>query len=100
MILIKKIITKEEVEHIASLCRINLKDEEKESFVNQFNEILEFFQKLDEIDTSETKPTFHVIDIKNAFRSDKAKDCLSSDLIFKNVPKKEKNYFVAPKMIE
>lgn len=100
MILIKKNITKEEVEHIASLCRIEIKDEEKSSFVDQFNEILDFFSKLDEIDTSKTKPTFHVIDIKNAFRSDKIKECLPQDLIFKNIPKKEKNYIIAPKMIE
>ena len=100
MILIKKIITTEEVEHIASLCRIDLKDEEKSSFVDQFNEILNFFHKLDEIDTSKTEPTFHVIDIKNVFRPDKIKECLSPELILKNVPKKEKNYIIAPKMIE
>ena len=100
MILIKKIITKEDVEHIASLCRIDIKVEEKSSFAEQFNEILEFFNKLDEIDTSETKPTFHVIDIKNVFRSDKIKECLPQDLIFKNIPKKERNYIIAPKMTE
>lgn len=98
--IINKIITKEEVEHIANLCRIDLKDEEKLLFLDQFNQILEFFHKLDEVDTSNIKPTFHIIDIKNVFRSDNIKECLSSKLIFDNVPKKEKNFIVAPKMNE
>ena len=100
VILIKKVITREEVEHIASLCRIKLKEEEKSKFVDQFNDILDFFNKLDELNTANVEPTFHVIDIKNAFRSDKVKECLSKELIFKNITKKENDYIIAPKMTE
>jgi len=100
VILIKKVITREEVEHIASLCRIKLKEEEKSKFVDQFNDILDFFHKLDELNTKNVKPTFQVIDIKNAFRSDEVKECLPKELIFKNITKKEKDYIIAPKMTE
>ncbi len=100
VILIKKVITREEVEHIAGLCRIKLEEDEKSTFVDQFNDILDFFHKLDELDTANVNPTFHVIDIKNVFRSDIVRECLPKELIFKNISKKEKDYIIAPKMIE
>lgn len=94
------IISKQEVEHIAELCRIKLTEEEKELFTKQFNDILNFFKQLDEIDTENILPTFHVLNISNIFREDAVIASLSKDKIFKNIPKKEKNFIKAPRMTE
>lgn len=95
-----KILSKKEVEHIAKLCRIKLTEEEKELFTKQFNDILNFFKQLDEIDTTEIPPTFHVLDISNVYREDEVKACLPKEKIFLNVPKKEKDFIKAPRMTE
>jgi aspartyl-tRNA(Asn)/glutamyl-tRNA(Gln) amidotransferase subunit C len=55
----KKILSKEEIEHLAKLSLINLSEEEKEKFSEQLNDILDYFQKLDELDTSNIEPTRH-----------------------------------------
>ncbi|MFX1450453.1 MAG: Asp-tRNA(Asn)/Glu-tRNA(Gln) amidotransferase subunit GatC, partial [Promethearchaeota archaeon] len=89
------IISKKEVEHIAALCRIKLSDDEKELFTKQFNDILSFFKQLDEIDTTDIPPTFHVLNISNVFREDEITPSLSKEKIFKNVPKKEKGFIKA-----
>ena len=94
------LISKKEVEHIADLCRIKLSEEEKELFTKQFNDILNFFKQLDEIDTPNVSPTFHVLDISNVFREDEIKPSLPKERIFKNVPKKEKDFIKAPRMTE
>ncbi|MHA1298951.1 MAG: Asp-tRNA(Asn)/Glu-tRNA(Gln) amidotransferase subunit GatC [Candidatus Helarchaeota archaeon] len=94
------IISKQEVEHIAELCRIKLSEEEKELFTKQFNDILNFFKQLDEVDTSNISPTFHVLNISNVFREDVIEPSLSRDKIFKNVPKTEKDFIKAPRMTE
>ena len=98
----EKLIGKQEVEHIADLCRIKLSEEEKELFTRQFNDILSFFKQLDEVDvdTENIKPTFHVLNISNVFREDKVTESLSKEKIFKNIPKKEKDFIKAPRMTE
>ena len=95
-----RIISKEEVEHIAELCRVKLSEEEKELFTKQFNDILNFFKQLDELDTDKIAPTFHVLNISNVFRDDIVKPSLSKEEIFKNVPRKEKDFIKAPRMTE
>jgi aspartyl-tRNA(Asn)/glutamyl-tRNA(Gln) amidotransferase subunit C len=95
-----KIISKKEVEHIAELCRIKLSEDEKELFTKQFNDILSFFKQLDEVETDDINPTFHVLNISNVFRDDEVKPSLTKEKIFKNIPKKEKDFIKAPRMTE
>ena len=93
-------LSEKEVEHIAELAKIKITEKEKKLFTKQFNEILQFFHQLDEMDTSSIEPTFHVVDIKNRFRDDKIETTLSTEEALKNAPKKEKNFFKAPKLFE
>ncbi|MFX1518447.1 MAG: Asp-tRNA(Asn)/Glu-tRNA(Gln) amidotransferase subunit GatC [Promethearchaeota archaeon] len=93
-------LSEKEVEHIAELAKIKITKKEKKLFTKQFNEILQFFHQLDEMDTSSIKPTFHVVDIKNRFRNDIIETTLSTEEALKNAPKKEKNFFKAPKLLE
>ncbi|NVM55877.1 MAG: Asp-tRNA(Asn)/Glu-tRNA(Gln) amidotransferase subunit GatC [Candidatus Helarchaeota archaeon] len=92
-------ITKEQVEHIAWLARIKLTEEEKEKFTTLFNDILEYFRKIDEIDTTDVEYTFHGVELKNIFREDIVTPSLSKDEIFKNAPKTKKKFIKAPRMV-
>ncbi|MHA1650268.1 MAG: Asp-tRNA(Asn)/Glu-tRNA(Gln) amidotransferase subunit GatC [Candidatus Helarchaeota archaeon] len=92
-------ITKDQVEHIAWLARIKLTEEEKENYTKLFNDILDYFRKIDEVDTSNIDYTFHGVDIKNVFRDDTIRPSLPKEDIFKNVPKRKDNFVKAPRMV-
>jgi len=95
----KRHISKEEVEHIAWLARIELSEKEKELFTEQFNKILDYFKKIDEVETEEIPPTYHVLDLVNVYREDKVSPSLPPEKILKNAPKKEKRFFKAPRIV-
>jgi aspartyl-tRNA(Asn)/glutamyl-tRNA(Gln) amidotransferase subunit C len=95
----KRHISKEEVEHIAWLARIELSEREKASFTEQFNRILEYFKKIDEVDTDKIPPTYHVLDLVNVYRRDEVTSSLPPKEVLKNAPKKEKRFFKAPKIV-
>jgi len=94
-----KHITKEEVEHIAWLAHIELDEKEKELFTEQFNRILEFFRKIDEVDTRDVPPTFHVLDITDVYREDEVGEPLPKELALMNAPKKENGFFKSPRIV-
>ncbi len=92
-------ISEKEVEHIANLARIELTEEEKRSFTEQFNTILEYFEIINDLDTEDVPPTSHVIDVTNAFREDQVSPSLAMEDVLKNASKKERGFFKAPKII-
>lgn len=95
----KQQLSKKEVEHVAWLAHIELSNKEKILFTEQFNEILEYFKKIDEVDTKGIEPTYHVLDLKNVFRKDKVTASLSTKDVLNNAPKKEKKFFKAPRIV-
>jgi aspartyl-tRNA(Asn)/glutamyl-tRNA(Gln) amidotransferase subunit C len=92
-------LSKNEVEHVAWLAHIELSDEEKTVFTEQFNEILEYFKKIDAVDTEGIEPTYHVLDLKNVHRKDETKPSLTTEEALKNAPKKEKKFLKAPRIV-
>ena len=92
-------ISKKEAEHIAWLARIELSEEEKELFTGQFDEILRFFEKIDEVDTEEVPPTYHVLDLVNIYREDEVSSSLPIEEALKNAPKKERRFLKAPRIV-
>jgi len=92
-------ITKKDVEHIAWLAHIELTEDEKEIFVEQFNKILEFFRKIDKVDTEGVPPTHHVLDLTNVFREDEVIESLPEEEVLKNAPKRENGFFKSPRIV-
>lgn len=92
-------LSKEEVEHVAWLAHIELSEEEKVLFTEQFNEILDYFKKIDEIDTEGVEPTYNVLDLKNVSRPDKKKPSLTNEEALSNAPKKDKKFIKAPRIV-
>ena len=63
-------ITKEEVKHIAKLARLGLSEKEIEKFQKELSSILDYIEKLKEVDISKAEPTSHSIEMENVMRSD------------------------------
>ncbi len=93
-------ISKKDVEHVANLARLALTEEETNIYTEQLNSILGFFEKLDELDTSEIKPTSHAFNITNVFREDKAGESLPREKALKNAPEQKDGQFKVPTVME
>lgn len=93
-------ISKKDVQHVANLSRLSLSDEETSLYTGQLNSILEFVEKLNEIDTTDVKPMSHALDITNALRADEVNESVSSDLALKNAPDPQDNQFKVPTVME
>jgi len=95
----RRYLSKKEVEHIAWLAHIELSKEEKNLFTEQFNDILDYFRKIDKVHTDGVQPTYHVLDLMNVYREDEASPSLSMEEALKNAPKKEKQFLKAPRIV-
>jgi aspartyl-tRNA(Asn)/glutamyl-tRNA(Gln) amidotransferase subunit C len=93
-------ITAGDVEHIASLARLRLLEDEKELYGSQLNDILEYIEKLNEIDTAEVEPTSHVAPMKNVFRDDLQGQSLTREEALKNAPRTDGVFYQVPRIIE
>ena len=87
------------MEHIASLAKIELTEEERELFTKQLNEILDYFRRIDEVDTKDVPPTYHVIDLVNVFRDDEVRPSMPREKVFMNTTKREGRFFKGPRII-
>jgi aspartyl-tRNA(Asn)/glutamyl-tRNA(Gln) amidotransferase subunit C len=92
-------VTINDVKYIANLARLNFEEKELESFTSQFNEILSFFEKLNELDTENIEPLSHPIPNQNVFRDDKLKSYVSQEEALKNAPDRSDEFFKVPKVI-
>lgn len=75
---IQKMISKKEVQHIAKLARLGLAPKEIEKMKEELSSILDYIEKLKEVDISGIKATTHSIEIKNVFRQDKEREKLEA----------------------
>ncbi len=92
-------ITREEVEHVAHLARLNLSEDELETMTKQLDTILSYVAKLDELDTEGVVATTHAFSKSNAFREDTVKESLSQEMALENCLVKNKEAFIVPRII-
>ncbi|KPV63659.1 MAG: aspartyl/glutamyl-tRNA amidotransferase subunit C [Candidatus Bathyarchaeota archaeon BA1] len=95
----KRLISKKEVEHVAWLAHIELSEDEKDIFTKQFNEILDYFKKIDAVETEDVPPTYHVLDLVNVYREDEVLPSLPVEEALQNAPKKERQFLKAPRIV-
>ncbi len=93
-------IDRKEVEHVAQLARLTFDDAQIEMLLKQMNGILDYFDKLQELDTGDIEPTSHAVSLNNAFRVDEVEESPDNELLLKNAPSQEKGCFKVPKVIE
>jgi len=92
-------ITREEVEHVARLARLELKAGEIERITGQLDAILQYAAKLDELDTEGVPVTTHSQEVCNAFRDDEVTASLPHDQALANAPQQNGESFVVPRII-
>jgi len=95
----KKIITKKEVEYVAKLAKLELNEEEKEEYTIQLNSILDYFKKLNELNTENVLPTAYIIAMPNLLNEDKIEPSLPQEEVLSNSKYVKKGYFKVPKIM-
>jgi len=92
-------ISRTEVEKTAILARLHLSEEELQQITGQLDSILQYIEKLNEIDTSTVLPTTHVLAIHNALREDTERSSLDLSEVLRNAPEHDGSLFKVPKII-
>ena len=92
-------VTRKDVEHVASLAKLSFTDEEKERLTVQLNEILNYMEQLNSLDTEQVEPLSHVIELNNVFREDVRVPGVTREEALKNAPSKSEKFFKVPKVI-
>ncbi|MCL6604565.1 MAG: Asp-tRNA(Asn)/Glu-tRNA(Gln) amidotransferase subunit GatC [Paenibacillus sp.] len=93
-------ITVKDVQHVAKLARLQLSPEEEATFTEQMNAILQYAEKLNELNTDNVKPTTHVLQVSNVMREDVVRESLSQDEALLNAPDHEDGHFKVPAVLE
>jgi len=93
-------LSREEVLHIALLARLGLTEEEVGKFREQLSNILENFEILQQIDTSNIPPTAQSIALQNVVSDDEVSSSLNQDQVLANAPQKEENFFKVRAVLE
>jgi len=93
-------IQRTDVEHVAGLARLRFQEHELDMFTRQLNDILEYFEKLQQVDTAHVAPATHAVSLSNAFREDDADNSLPAESALSNAPDTEGSFFKVPKIIE
>jgi len=93
-------LTPEQVEHVALLARLRLTPDERARFTTQLNSILEHFEQLQQIDTTDVEPMSHAVPMSNVLREDEVKPSLSPDEALRNAPDADRDCFRVPRVIE
>ena len=82
-----------DLEHIAKLARIELTDEEKQTFLPQLESVIEYLDILNEVDTNNIEPTYQVNNLSNVLRADEVKESLPVESATGTAAKVRDNYF-------
>ena len=93
-------IDKDTVKHISKLARISLDNKKVDSLSKNLSSIIEFIEKLNELNTDKTIPLTSIIDDSLNSRKDEVNNEKIRDQILKNSPEKNKEFFVVPKVID
>ncbi|RAL24364.1 Asp-tRNA(Asn)/Glu-tRNA(Gln) amidotransferase subunit GatC [Thermoflavimicrobium daqui] len=93
-------ISKEEVVHVATLSRLKLTEEETEQYTKQLNDILQFAEKLNQLDTEQIEPTSHVLPIENVLRDDEVRPSIPREKALLNAPDQKNGMFRVPAVFE
>ena len=87
----KNKLDKKAVEHVAKLARIEISDEEKDIYPQQLSKILDYVDKLNEVDTESIDPVVHTGGLKNIMREDESVGCNIQEELIDAAPENEKD---------
>ena len=88
------------VRKVAKLSRLDLTEAEIEEFTGQLSAILDYVEKMNELDTNNVEPLAHCLPISNVLREDKARESLGPEKALVNAPQRDGNFFKVPKILD
>lgn len=94
------IISDETIEYVGILAKLELSEEEKEQAKKDMGSMLDYIDKLNELDTSAVEPMSHVFPVHNVFREDVVVNGDDRENILKNAPEQKDGSFEVPKTVE
>ena len=89
-----------DVKYVAHLARLNLTAEEEQKFGAQLSHVLEYIEKLKELDVSQVEPTAHAVPLLNVTRPDEPTLSLSQEEALRNAPAAANGLFIVPRIVE
>lgn len=95
-----QLISKQDVEKVAKLARLQLSEAEIEQFTGQLGAILEYVEKMKELDTDNVEPLAHCLPVSNVFRADEVKESLGTEKTLTNAPDRDGEFFKVPKILD
>ena len=93
-------LTPEEVRHIARLARVGLSEDDLALFQDQLSQILDYFQRLQEVDTENVPPTAHTLAMHNVMRDDEPQPSFDKEEVLANAPQREEDLFRVRAVLE
>lgn len=91
---------KSTIDYIAHLSRLNLEGSDEDNMLGDLNTILDWVKKLEEVDTTDVAPLYHMTEHTSVVREDVANNALSREKALKNAPKQDGTFFRVPKVLE
>lgn len=91
------IISDETIEYVGILAKLELSEEEKEQAKKDMGSMLDYIDKLNELDTTGVEPMSHVFPVDNVFREDVVTNGDDRDEMLANVPQKKDGTYMVPK---
>ncbi len=89
-----------DIKKIAQLARLHIPPEQYPAYAGQLSRILEYMDKLNELDTADTQPMYNSQDTSNVMRSDTVKPSLPREEALKNAPLSGNGFFRVPKVVK
>ena len=93
-------LTKEQVQHIATLARLKLADEEFDDVVDKLSRIVDFVDQLQAAPTDDVVPMAHPLDMSQRLRADEVTESDQRDELQQNAPAVQDGYYLVPRVIE
>lgn len=94
------VISDETIEYVGILAKLELSDEEKEAAKKDMASMLDYIDKLNELDTTGVEPMSHVFPVNNVFREDMVANGDDSENMLKNAPEVKDSGYMVPKTVE
>ena len=94
-----KMIDDETMENVCILAKLSLTEDEKEKAKEDMQKMLDYVEKLDELDTTGIEPLSHIFGDQNVFREDVVTNGDNSAAMLKNAPKAKEGQYQVPKTI-
>lgn len=92
-------IDKQTIKKLSNLSKLSFSEQEENEIIKDLTQIVTFVEKLQEVDTENVEPLIYVSEERNVVRKDEEEQTLTHEQILMNAPKKDSDYFRAPKVI-